>query len=162
MSQQPLHAITGAFGFTGKYIARRLLAKGCRLLTLTNSPHRANEFAGQITVRPFNFNQPDELTQSLRNVDTLYNTYWVRFNHALFNHADAVANMHTLFMAARQAGVRRIVHISITNPSETSPLEYFSGKAKLENMVKESGISYAILRPAVLFGKESILINNIA
>lgn len=162
MSSQPLHAVTGAFGFSGKYIARRLLAKGCRVLTLTHSPNRANDFAGQITVKPFAFDRPDELTQSLCGVDTLYNTYWVRFNHALFNHADAVANTRNLFAAARQAGVRRIVHISITNPSETSPLEYFSGKAQLERMLIESGISYAILRPTVLFGKEGILINNIA
>jgi NADH dehydrogenase len=41
-------------------------------------------------------------------------------------------------------------------------LEYFSGKARLERALIESGISYAILRPTVLFGKEDILINNIA
>ena len=58
--------------------------------------------------------------------------------------------------------MKRIVHISITNPSEESPFEYFSGKAKLEKALQETGISYAILRPAVLFGKEDILINNIA
>ena len=62
----------------------------------------------------------------------LYNTYWVRFNHPLFTHADAVRNTLTLFEAAKRAGVRRIVHVSITNPSEDSPLEYFRGKARLE------------------------------
>ncbi len=67
-----------------------------------------------------------------------------------------------MFKAAQRAGVKRIVHISITNPAETSPLEYFSGKAKLEKALIESGMSYAILRPTVLFGKEDILINNIA
>ena len=93
---------------------------------------------------------------------TLYNTYWVRFNHKTFTHADAVANTLTLFAAAREAGVRRVVHVSITNPSEDSPLEYFSGKARLEAALCGSGLSYAILRPTVLFGKEDILINNIA
>ena len=92
----------------------------------------------------------------------LYNTYWVRFNHPLFTHADAVRNTLTLFEAAKRAGVRRVVHVSITNPSEDSPLEYFSGKARLERALRESGLSYAILRPTVLFGKEDILINNIA
>ena len=111
---------------------------------------------------PFNFDQPDKLVESLRGVDVLYNTYWVRFNHPTFTHADAVQNTLTLFEAAQRAGVRRIVHVSITNPSEDSRLEYFRGKARLERALRESGLSYAILRPTVLFGKEDILINNIA
>ena len=162
MSDPFIHTVTGAFGYSGKYIAQRLLAEQHTVLTLTNSTHRANNFAGQVSVRPLSFDRPDELTQSLRYTEVLYNTYWVRFNHKLFKHADAVANTLTLFEAAKQAGVKRIVHISITNPSEDSPLEYFSGKARLEKALIASGISYAILRPTVLFGKEDILINNIA
>jgi NADH dehydrogenase len=80
----------------------------------------------------------------------------------MFKHADAVRNTLVLFEAAKDANVDRIVHVSITNPSEDSPLEYFSGKAKLERALADSGISFAILRPTVLFGKEDILINNIA
>ena len=162
ISDQSIHVVTGAFGYSGKYIAHRLLASHQPVLTLTNSINRSNDFAGQVSVRPLSFDKPDELTQSLHNAEVLYNTYWVRFNHKLFKHVDAVANTLTLFEAAQRAGVKRIVHISITNPSETSPLEYFSGKAKLEKALIESGISYAILRPTVLFGKEDILINNIA
>jgi uncharacterized protein YbjT (DUF2867 family) len=157
-----MHAVTGAFGFSGRYVAQRLLARGHSVITLTNSADRANELAGRVKAFPFNFDKPDELMHSLRNVEVLYNTYWVRFNHRMFKHADAVQNSLVMFEAARKAGVRRIVHISITNPSESSPLEYFSGKAKLERALIESGMSYAILRPAVVFGKEDILINNIA
>ena len=157
-----LHAVTGAFGYSGKYIAQRLLDRGQKVITLTNSPHRANPFAGRVTPYPFTFDNPEELTRSLRGVSVLYNTYWVRFNHRLFNHADAVRNTERLFEAAKAANVERIVHVSITNPSEESPLEYFSGKARLERALEDSGLSYAILRPTVLFGREDILINNIA
>lgn len=162
MSSSPVYAVTGAFGYSGKYIAQKLLARGRTVMTLTNSTDRANAFGGQIRAVPFNFDKPAALAESLRGVDVLYNTYWVRFNHRLFKHADAVQNTLALFDAAQRAGVRRIVHISITNPSEDSPLEYFSGKARLERALIESGLSYAILRPTVLFGKEDILINNIA
>jgi NADH dehydrogenase len=162
MPDPSVHVVTGAFGYSGKYIAQKLLAQGHRVVTLTDSPHRANDFAGRVSAVPYNFDRPDELARSLANVEVLINTYWVRFNHRLFQHADAVANTLALFRAALQAGVRRIVHISITNPSETSPLEYFRGKAQLEKALIESGMSYAILRPAVLFGKEDILVNNIA
>jgi len=157
-----LHAVTGAFGYSGKYIAQRLLAEGRDVITLTNSGHRRNPFGNRVRVLPFHFDSPEMLTESLRGVSVLYNTYWVRFNHGDFTHADAVRNTETLFRAAKAAGVGRVVHISITNPSEDSPLEYFSGKARLERALAESGLSYAILRPTVLFGKEDILVNNIA
>ena len=157
-----LHAVTGAFGFSGKYIAQRLLDAGRQVITLTNSPERANPFGGRVPAYRFNFQHPGKLAASLEGVDVLYNTYWVRFNHRRFTFADAIENSRALLKAAETAKVERIVHISITNPSEESPLEYFRGKAVVERAVKESRISYCILRPAVLFGKEDILINNIA
>ena len=162
MSKTQKHAVTGAFGYSGKYIAKRLLKKGYDVITLTNSPHRANPFQGRVEAYQFNFDDPDKLAASLKGVSVLYNTYWVRFNHKMFKHADAVENTKTLFEAAKKAGVERVVHVSITNPSLDSHLEYFSGKAKLEKTLIDSGMSYAILRPTVLFGKEDILINNIA
>jgi NADH dehydrogenase len=157
-----LHVVTGAFGYSGKYIAARLLAEGQRVRTLTNSTRRDNPFGDQVEAHPFNFDQPEKLVESLRGAKVLYNTYWVRFNHSLFKHESAVQNTLKLFEAAKAAGAERVVHVSITNPSLDSPLEYFSGKARLEQALIASGISYAILRPTVVFGKEDILINNIA
>jgi len=162
MKTQELHVVTGAFGYSGKYIAARLLEAGYRVRTLTNSLHRLNPFGERVEAHPFNFDNPDRLASSLEGAAVLYNTYWVRFNHKDFSHSVAVQNTLTLFEAAKRAGVKRVVHVSITNPSETSPLEYFSGKARLERALAESGLSCAILRPTVLFGKEDILINNIA
>ncbi len=162
MTSPQTHVVTGAFGYTGKYIAQRLLDAGHAVRTLTNSPQRTNPFGSRVAVHPYNFNDPPKLVAALEGADVLYNTYWVRFTHKLFKQADAVDNTLTLFDAAKQAGVKRIVHVSITNPSDDSPLEYFAGKARLERALMESGLSYAILRPAVLFGHEDILINNIA
>ena len=157
-----IHAVTGAFGYSGRYIATRLLEQGQTVITLTNSMDRANPFGDKIRAYPLAFAEPGKLAAALAGVDVLYNTYWVRFNHRTFTHAQAVENTLALFEAARQAGVRRVVHVSITNASETSPLEYFSGKAQLERALQASGLSHAILRPTVLFGREDILINNIA
>lgn len=162
MSERQTHVVTGAYGYSGKRIARRLLENGHRVKTLTNSPQRENPFGTRIEAHPFNFGEPEKLKESLRGATTLYNTYWVRFNHATFAHASAVKNSLILFEAAKEAGVERIVHVSITNPSAGSPLEYFSGKAKLEEALVAMGISHAILRPTVLFGEEDILVNNIA
>jgi len=159
-----LHVVTGAFGYSGKYIAARLIERGERVRTLTSSGHRANPFGGRVEVHPFNFDDPARLAESLDGARVLYNTYWIRFNYGggPFTHATAVRNTLALVDAARRAGVGRVVHTSITNPSLDSPLEYFRGKATLERALVDSGLSYAILRPAVLFGREDILVNNIA
>jgi uncharacterized protein YbjT (DUF2867 family) len=157
-----MDAVTGAFSYTGKYVTRLLLAHDREVMTLTGHPDRKSEFGSRVKALPFDFEHPGRLASSLEGVDTLYNTYWVRFDHGQTTFIQAVRNTQALFRAAKQAGVRRIVHTSITNPSLDSPLPYFRGKAQLENDLQELGVSFAILRPTVLFGLEDILINNIA
>ncbi|MEW5940801.1 MAG: NAD(P)H-binding protein [Chloroflexota bacterium] len=154
--------VTGAFSYSGKYIARRLLERGAEVVTLTNHPHRPDPFHGRVRALPLDFADASSLTSSLRGADVLVNTYWVRFDKGANTQPAAVENTRRLVEAAVAAGVKRIVHISITNPSADSPLPYFWGKAANEKAVMESGLSYAILRPTVLFGAEDILINNIA
>ncbi|TAK35646.1 MAG: epimerase [Chloroflexota bacterium] len=157
-----LDVVTGAFGYTGKYITSRLLTKGRRVLTLTGHGDRPSPFEQPICVAPFNFDQPGALVESLRGAATLYNTYWIRFPYGGMTYDRAVENSLTLIKAAQEAGIRRIVHISIMNASERSPLPYFKGKALVEKAIMASGLSYAIIRPTVIFGPEGILINNIA
>ena len=155
-------AVTGAFSYSGKYITRRLLERGEEVITLTGHPNRPDPFDGKVKAYPLNFDDEAGLTASLQGVHTFYNTYWVRFDKGENTQPRAVDNTRTLVKTAVKAGVKRIVHISITNPSPDSDLPYFWGKAANEQAVLESGLSYAILRPTVLFGKEDILINNIA
>ncbi len=162
METPEIDMVTGALSFTGKYLTRRLLARGHQVRTLTSHPRNPNPFGDQVAIFPYNFDHVDALIASLRGVSTFYISYWIRFAYRGMTFERAVENTKTLFRAAKEAGVRRVVYISITNPSEDSPLPYFRGKAELERTLRESGLSYAILRPTVLFGSEGILINNIA
>lgn len=155
-------AVTGAFGYIGRYITRRLLDTGRSVRALTNRPPSDSPFGDRVPALPLDFQDPRRLREALEGVDTLYNTYWVRFPHGAVTFEAAVHNSRTLIQAARDAGVRRIVHVSITNPSEDSPLPYFRGKALVERAIRQSGLPYTILRPTVVFGREDILINNIA
>ncbi len=157
-----LNVITGAYGYTGKYITRRLLTAGKSVMTLTGHPDRPNVFGDAVRAIPFNFDNPAALTDSLRGATTVYNTYWVRFDQGDATHSRSVANTLALIRAAREAGVPRFVHVSITQADSSSPLPYFRGKGLLEEALIASGMSYAILRPTVIFGREDILINNIA
>jgi uncharacterized protein YbjT (DUF2867 family) len=154
--------VTGAFGYTGKYITRRLLNAGRKVRTITGHPDQRREFDDRVEVAPLDFRDPAGLESALRGARVLYNTYWVRFNHGQASFEKAISNSQALIQAARAAGVSKIVHLSIANPSLNSRLPYYSGKAQVEKAIVESGLPYAILRPTVIFGPEDILINNIA
>ncbi len=153
--------VTGAFSYSGAAITRQLRADGRHVRTLTGHPARAPT-GTDIDVRPLNFHDPAELTRSMQGANTLYNTYWVRFAHGGIDHDTAVANSQALFQAAAAAGIQRIVHVSITHPSRDSPYPYFRGKAQVEHILGATGVSHAILRPAILFGGSGVLINNVA
>ena len=157
-----LDAVTGAFSFTGGFIARRLIADGRRVRTLTKHPRRAGVEELDVEVVPLQFTDREALIESLRGVDVLYNTYWIRFPHSGTGFGDAIANTRRLMFAAAAAGVRKVVHISVSNPSLADPLDYYAGKARAEKVVRESGLQWAVVRPTLIFGPGDILINNIA
>lgn len=157
-----MNIVTGAFSYTGQYITRRLLSLGNEVRTLTRNPDCKNPFSDQVAAFPFNFDRPSDLRESLRGVATFYNTYWIRFPYGESTFEKAVENTKLLIEAAKGAGVERFIHISITNASKDSSLPYFWGKGVVEEAIIQSGLSYAIIRPTVIFGPEGILINNIA
>lgn len=85
------HAITGAFGYSGRAIAARLLSRGLAVRNLTAHPGRQDPFGGRVEVRPLPFDDPAALRRSLEGVEVLYNTWWVRFAHGDRSHERAVA-----------------------------------------------------------------------
>jgi NADH dehydrogenase len=155
-------AVTGAFSYSGRHISERLLRKGRRVRTLTNHPRGSSLLDQPVPAFPLDFEHPQKLVEALRGVDTLYTTYWVRFSHGKQDFEGAVRNTGVLVAAAASAGVRRLVQVSIANPSEHSDLGYYRGKAAVEAVVRSSELSYAIVRPTVMFGHGDVLINNIA
>jgi uncharacterized protein YbjT (DUF2867 family) len=156
-----IDVVTGAFSYSGRFIAAILLERGRGVRTLTNHPKTGDALAAGIPSYPLNFEDSTGLVAALKDADTLYNTYWVRAPHGRLTHTIAVENTRRLIDAARRAGVRRIVQTSIANPT-ASPSSYYRGKAALEEAVRSSGLSYAIVRPTLLFGAGDVLINNIA
>jgi uncharacterized protein YbjT (DUF2867 family) len=161
VSDSGIDVVTGAFGYSGRSIASELLGQGRRVRTLTTHGAAGSD-GSPIDVHPLDFDDPAGLVRAMEGATTLYNTYWVRFAYGPQNHERAVRNSRTLFQAARRAGVQRIVHVSITHPSSDSPFSYFRGKALVERELAESGVSYVAVRPAILFGGNGVLINNIA
>jgi uncharacterized protein YbjT (DUF2867 family) len=162
MEDRAAMAVTGAFGFTGRAIAEALLARGDRVVTLTRRTPGEDPLASRLTVVPLAFDRPADLAEALRGVDTLFNTYWIRFPRGSATFERAVVDSAVLFAAARRAGVRRIVHISVAGASPSAPTPYIRAKGQLEGMLRSSGLDWAIVRPTLTYGPNDILVNNLA
>ena len=156
-----IDVVTGAFSYSGRFIAGRLLDLGREIRTLTNHPRLDDPSVERIRAYPLDFADSAGLVEAMNGADTLYNTYWVRAPHGSLTHTVAVENIRRLVEAARRAGVRRLVHTSIANPT-ASTRSYYRGKAAAEEVIRSSNLSYAIVRPTLLFGEGDVLINNIA
>src|SRR5919198_1369626 len=155
--------VTGAFSYSGSRIAELLIDSGREVRTLTHHPDREHPLRARVKALPYRFEDPLALARSLEGISTLYNTYWVRFERGRTTFAGAVANSRALFEAARRAGVARIVHVSIANPSLDSPLPYYRGKTLVEQALAACGVPYSIVRPTWIFGGgREVLANNIA
>jgi uncharacterized protein YbjT (DUF2867 family) len=152
--------VTGAFSYTGRFIAARLLADGREVRTLSRHPRGPEDL--DLPAAPLQFEDVGALVESLRGAETLYNTYWIRFTQRGMTFERAVENTRVLFRAAAEAGVGRIVHVSVTKAAQDSPYPYFRGKAAVERELSVLGLPYAIVRPTLVFGPRDILVNNIA
>lgn len=146
LASMPTDAVTGATSYTGRFIAARLEAAGRSVRGLTRS----------------DLDDPGQLAVALEGVDTLYNTFWIRFEHGPITYAWATERSRQLFAAASRAGVQRIVHISVINASHNAPTAYFRAKATVEDLLAAAGVPFAIVRPTVTFGPGDILLNNLA
>ena len=157
-----MDVVTGAFGYIGRYITAQLIAAGRKVRTITTHIDKPNPFGSKVEAFPYSFTEPKRLTEPLKGADTLYNTYWIRFEHCSQTFDQAVINTKILFESAVKAGIKRIVHISVTQASVDSPLPYYVGKGRQEEALKGLDIEYSIVRPTLVFGVEDILVNNIA
>ena len=152
--------VTGAFSYIGRYVAERLLGEGVSVRTLTRNPRRESPFGDAVKAFPLDFSDPDGLHRSMEGAGVLYNTYWIRFARGWNTFDQAVENSKLLFEAAADAGVERVVHFSVANASSESRLPYFRGKGQVEEILKSSGLSYAIIRTTLVFGEGDLLLNN--
>ena len=163
MADRDACTVTGGLSYIGKHITKRLVERGSPVVVMTGHPDRPNPFGSRIRIVPYQFESEDKLTESLRGTTTLFNTYWVRFDYGRISFDGAVENTARLLRAAEKAGVQKLVHVSVSNPSKNAPFPYFRGKARIEEMIRQSKLPYAIIRPTLVFGgEEEILVNNIA
>ena len=162
MSHPDSAVVTGAFSYTGRYVARRLIDQGVGVRTLSRHPDSRNAFDGQVQAAPLDFSDPEGLRRWMQGAGVFYNTYWIRFPQGQTTFDHAVENSRTLFRAAERAGVERIVHLSVSNASLESRLPYIRAKAQVEEILEGLAVPYAVIRPTLIFGAGDLLLNNMA
>ncbi|MFI5254915.1 MAG: NAD(P)H-binding protein [Candidatus Limnocylindrales bacterium] len=155
-------AVTGPFGFTGRVIASQLLDAGREVVTLARRVDLTDPIAPRLAIHPLDFSAPDRLAEALAGVDTLYNTYWIRFPRGAATFERAVEQSATLFAVAKEAGVRRLVQVSVVRADPNGDTPYVRAKGEMERRLKASGLEWSIVRPTVVFGPDDSLINNLA
>ena len=153
--------VTGAFSFTGRYVAKRLLADGEEVRTMTRFPQSASPFSQEVRAVPYDYDSLDSLTEALAGCNRLINTYWRRQPEGALGYDRVVQQSKNLFAAAKAAGVERIVHISINDP-HGKDFPYFRAKCRTERALRECGVSAIVVRPQLVFGDGELLINNLA
>ncbi len=152
--------ITGASGYIGGAIAERMHVEA-ELRSLTSHPGK-NRFGDRVRLFPYAFDRPAQMADAFRGADVFVNTYYVRFNYGTVTFERAVDATRDLISLAHEAGVRKLVHVSVSNAREGSELPYYHNKGRIERLVRESGLDYTILQPAIVVGRGDILVNNIA
>jgi len=157
---RPTVLITGASGFIGGAIADRLIGRA-EIRSLTSHPTK-KRFGDRVRSFPYGSAQPARMADAFQSADVFVNSYYVRFNYGKWTFDRAVDCSRHLIALARDAGVRKIVHISVSNASEQSDLPYYRNKGRIEQLVERSGVPHTILRPAIVVGGGDILVNNIA
>jgi NADH dehydrogenase len=153
--------VTGAFGYTGSRIAERLIDAGREVVTMTRRAPGTHPLETRVGRIPYEFHE-EKLAENLAGVDTVYVTLWMRFPRGSSTWAEMVDNVARLARASASAGVRRLLYVSVSNAAHDSTTPYFRAKAAAEDAVRASGVSYAIVRPTLLYGPTDILINNMA
>ena len=161
-SPERIAVVTGAYSYTGAAVARSLMQRGYTVRTLTNRSVPIGRQDVALETHPLQFADIDSLVGAMAGADVFVNTYWVRYPYVGTEFDQAIRNSGVLFAAAKEAGVRRIVQVSVSNASLASPLAYYQGKAQVEALLAQSGVSYAVVRPTLVVGEHDILVNNIA
>ena len=160
LQHSPLAVVTRAFGYTGRKVAHRLLGEGIGVRTLTRNLGREYPFGGRMRAALLDFSDPDELRCFMEGAVVPYNTYWVRFGRGRATFDQAVQNARILFEAAARVDVGRMVRFSVANASPESRLTDFRGKGLVEEILKDTGISYDIISPTLVFGQGDLPLNN--
>jgi len=140
--------VTGATGAIGRQVIAQLVQRGASVRALVRDPGKA-DFPASVEVVQGDLMDPDSLRAAFAGVSAFFLLNAVTPDE--FTQALIALNM------ARQAGVERVVYLSVIHSDRFVNVPHFAGKFGVERMLEQMGFSATILRPAYFMNNELMI-----
>ena len=140
--------VTGATGRVGRHVVQQLIDRGAAVRVLTRDPAKAEVPAG-VEVVQGDLLDLDALRAAFKGVSTLFLLNAVAGDE--FTQAIIALNI------AREAGVERVVYLSVIHADHFVNVPHFAVKSGAERMIQQMGFSATILRPAYFMDNEHMI-----
>lgn len=144
--------VTGATGNVGRNVVEQLAARGADIRTLVRDPAKADLPAG-VDIAQGELLDVDALRRALAGVSTLFLLNGVVADE--FTQALITLNL------AKEAGIERVVYLSVIHSDLYADVPHFAGKFGVERMIEATGIPATILRPAYYMDNEVTVLDAI-
>lgn len=144
--------IVGITGVLGRETARQLLAAGHKVRGLTRNPAIAEDLKQMgVEIVQGDLIDVESLRKACQDVDAVLACAHQLMGTGVYR-SEAVDDKghHALIDAAKAAGVKHFVYTSAQHAAPNHPTDFYRSKAKVEAYLKNSGLSYSILRPPAL------------
>jgi len=159
--------VLGGSGFVGRHVCHALAAAGYRVRVATRDRERAKEqliLLPTVGVEVADIHEPRSLAAFIKGADAVINLVGVLHDgrgNAGFQAAH-VGLARAVVAACREAGVRRLLHMSALAAAPAAPSAYLRTKGEAEAIVRDSGLAWTIFRPSVVFGRDDSFLNLFA
>lgn len=137
--------VTGATGTIGRQVVEQLVKRGAAVRALARDPAKAN-LPADVTVVQGDLLDIDALRGALRGVSTLF-----LLNAVV---ADEFTQALIALNLAREAGVERVVYLSVIHSDRYVNVPHFAGKFGVERMIEQMGFNATVLRPAYFMNND--------
>jgi uncharacterized protein YbjT (DUF2867 family) len=147
--------LTGATGFVGRNMLKRLLAEGHSMRVLVRDPRKANISAQEkVELVAGDVAEGTGLDQGMQGCDAVIHLVGIIVEKGK-NTFERVHHIGTrnVVEAAKRTGIKRFIQMSALGARADGPAAYQITKWKGEEEVRRSGIPYCILRPSLIFGE---------
>jgi NADH dehydrogenase len=147
-------AVVGATGFVGRHVVPHLVTQGHRVRALSRDGERRPDWGSEVEALDADVTTGAGLDDGLRGAEAVVHLVAIPREQGgrTFEEVN-VRGVERVLAAARAAGVRRIVHLSVLGVSDDPRLAYLHSKWRGEQLVRESELEWVVLRPSLLFGE---------